>query len=118
MLAICQAAAMTHLLIGPQAAPPSPRKPAQARSGRGRARTRGGDECGSVRSTQRSDSPGALSVEGSDSPLWTLQQEEIAAAMQAVLAALTSHFPVESVSAAVDAWQPAGCWRRFGTAAP
>ncbi|KAL4856842.1 hypothetical protein ACK3TF_002891 [Chlorella vulgaris] len=97
VLAICQAAAMTHLLIGPQAAPPSPRKPAQARSGRGRARTRGGEECGSVRSTQRSDSPGALSVEGSDSPLWTLQQEEIAAAMQAVLAALTSHFPVESV---------------------
>lgn len=36
-------------------------------------------------------------ADGSATPQWTLQQEEVAAGMQAVLSALTSHFPSESV---------------------
>lgn len=105
VLAICQAAAMTHLLIGPAgAAPASARKQAAAAlAGRGRTPTRAGEEASvhSVHSVQqpRGASPGTASADGTATPQWTVQQEEVAAAMQAVLAALTSHSPAESVSA-------------------
>lgn len=66
---------MTHLLIGP--------------AGRGRGRGGAGDD---------GATPAAGEADGSATPQWTLQQEEVAAGMQAVLSALTSHFPSESVS--------------------
>ncbi|KAL4419606.1 hypothetical protein ABPG77_001660 [Micractinium sp. CCAP 211/92] len=74
VLAICQAAAMTHLLIGP--------------AGRGRGRGAAGDDGGAGAHHQ---------ADGGATPQWTLQQEEVAAGMQAVLSALTSHFPSDNV---------------------
>lgn len=66
---------MTHLLIGP--------------AGRGRGRGAAGDDGGAGAHHQ---------ADGGATPQWTLQQEEVAAGMQAVLSALTSHFPSENVS--------------------
>lgn len=107
VLAICQAAAMTHLLIGPaggsasQQAQQAQQQLAAAdgsRTGRsgGRGRTRARAAASDDHSV-RGASPCSTNTGGSSTPQWTQQQEAIALAMQAVLSALTSHFPVDSV---------------------
>lgn len=126
MLAICQAAAMTHLLIGPAgtAATAAPAGAGTANIGaaaaaaaqggssrpkggsvRGRARMRPFTGASSDGSSARDSSPAGLPG-GCDMPQWTLQQEEIARGLQAVMSALTSRFPSDSVSA-WDAAKPA-----------
>lgn len=121
VLAICQAAAMTHLLIGPagstaqqaqQAAAAQQAAGGKAGRGGGRGRTRSHAAAGEDHSVQsvRGASPSSTTTGGSSTPQWTQQQEAIAMAMQAVLSALTSHFPVDSVSRAgslLVRWPPA-----------
>jgi hypothetical protein len=95
---------MTHLLIGPAGSTAhhaQQQQPAAASGskagwsgGRGRARA-----CGPASDDHsvRGASPSSTNTGGTSTPQWTQQQEAIALAMQAVLSALTSHFPVESV---------------------
>ncbi|KAI7845126.1 hypothetical protein COHA_001331 [Chlorella ohadii] len=111
VLAICQAAAMTHLLIGPAGSTAQHAQHAQQQqqhsagahgsggkagwyAGRGRSAARAAP---SDDHSVRGASPCSTTTGGSCTPQWTQQQEAIALAMQAVLSALTSHFPVDSV---------------------
>ena len=127
VLAICQAAAMTHLLIGPAGGPSaaaaaaaSPAAAAAAaaaaapsasgsrpKGGSLRGRTRMRTGASSDGSSVRGSSPAGFSA-GSATPQWTLQQEEIARGLQAVMSALTSRFPSESVSGRAGSPVPAG----------
>lgn len=104
---------MTHLLIGPagstaqqaqQAAAAQQAAGGGGKAGRGggRGRTRSHAAAGEDHSVPsvRGASPCSTTTAGSSTPQWTQQQEAIALAMQAVLSALTSHFPVDSVSRA------------------
>ena len=135
VLAICQAAAMTHLLIGPAGGPsaaaaaaasPAAAAAAAAAPSASGSRPKGGSVRGRTRmrtgassdgSSVRGSSPAGFSA-GSATPQWTLQQEEIARGLQAVMSALTSRFPSESVSGragspvtAGRAWLALACQR-------